>query len=811
MIRQIKFSFKSTLTILILLASSISSAATTSNANLATTIVHIDFGANAKAKRLGINLGARAPQGAANYIKNLIPNPGFETAEYATIFSTLSGANGDRVQADKWQVSWRPDSFGVDFWNGAEYEFVTGARKGSAGFVYGFTNENDRYTFYMGGMASGQAPAAGDVFIVRKKLEPYQADIGDYNNPEPNDIRPGSTGEQSVRLLTRSQPFEPSFQLVLDNFGGTDASAGKLLHVQGSYQLSFWAKGLNSSSSLKVHFKRNGGAIFYNPPLINLTADWQQHTLNFWVDPSLEQPLTDWQGPVILEFIVNNGDLLLDDASLMQTGSVNPTVFTDPFVNNLRDLQPGIIRYWGAQLGSSLNNQLFDPFSRARTGFRMYGPVVNEHPYSLYEFLDLAREIGAEPWYVIPPTFSQSDLSNLIEYLAAPSGANPPAPYADWRASLGQPEPWTTVFDTIHLEYGNEIWGNGEAQTDPFAGATMGGGIVGAQVAHDRIGIMKNSPYYDPAKFNFVIGGQTRYTGRQTELEENSDNHDSIGFAPYYGELNAWGSADQRYYPLYALAKQAVTIGNMVENKAILDAHGSEMSIYEINLHAVDPNNNVSLDVRNDVLTGIAGGLSVPLTMLTYMRDMGVVNQVGFQALQYSFEMSNGEDARVWGMLRDSEATGNKRPTWLGMELANKAIRGSMINTLQTGDNPKWSQQPINGVTEAVEIPYIQSFAFRDGEKYGMIVFNLHLTDIQRVEFDLHMPAKPNGTLYTLQSPLPANPGADNESAEIVTITSQAINANQLPGIEMAPHSALVIEWESDWTDHIYLPITLTK
>ena len=663
----------------LLLINTVSSAAPPDE-QMATTIVSPTFGATLPAKRLGINLGARNPQNSANFIKNIIPNPGFESAEYAIVISALPGASGNRVQADKWQVSWRPDSFPVDFWNGAEYEIVSGVAKGSSGFVYDFSHEADRYTFYLGG--GGPAPSAGDLLFIRKKLDPSQADLAQYNNPEPNDIRPSSIGEQSLRLLTRGTDFDPSYQLVLDTFGGNDATAGKLLHVQGNWHMEVWAKATNAFGTLKVSFKRSGGSQFVQPVTFNLTQDWQLYTFDFFVDPGVDMPLNSWQGPVLFEFIAPNGDVLVDDAVLQRSDHTNPTLFTDAFVNNLRDLQPGIIRYWGGQLGSSLNNQLFNPFARRRTGFRLYGPILEDYPYALYEFLDLAKELDAEPWYVVPPTFSPNDLSNLMAYLAAPAGTHP---YANWRASLGQTEPWTTLFPTIHLEYGNEIWGTGEPISDPFAGATMGGGVNAGKVAHDRVGIMKNSPYFDATAFNFVIGGQTRYPGRQEELENNSDNHDTIGFAPYYGELNAWGNLDQRYYPLYALAKQAVTHGDMVTNQGILSPNNTQMAIYELNLHAVNPNNSVPLDIRNDVLTGIGGGLSVPLTMLTYMRDMGIVNQVGFQALQYSFEMDNGENARVWGMLRDSEATGRKRPTWLGMELANKGIQGVMMSTSQGG------------------------------------------------------------------------------------------------------------------------------
>lgn len=98
--------------------------------------------------------------------------------------------------------------------------------------------------------------------------------------------------------------------------------------------------------------------------------------------------------------------------------------------------------------------------------------------------------------------------------------------------------------------------------------------------------------------------------------------------------------------------------------------------------------------------------------MLTYLRDFGIKNQIAFSSLQYSWRMDNGEYVRLWGMLRDLEATGRKRPTWLGVELANKAIQGDILPTTQGADNPTWTQAPINGITQQIEVPFVQSFAF---------------------------------------------------------------------------------------------------
>lgn len=85
-----------------------------------------------------------------------------------------------------------------------------------------------------------------------------------------------------------------------------------------------------------------------------------------------------------------------------------------------------------------------------------------------------------------------------------------------------------------------------------------------------------------------------------------------------------------------------------------------ELSIYEINFHTT--HGSSPIDVRNDFLTGAAGALALPLHMLVYLRDLAVRTQCAFSSLGYSFRLPSGEMARLWGMLRDVEATGRKRP-----------------------------------------------------------------------------------------------------------------------------------------------------
>ena len=99
----------------------------------------------------------------------------------------------------------------------------------------------------------------------------------------------------------------------------------------------------------------------------------------------------------------------------------NPTVFTDPYVNRLRELRPGVLRNWGDQLGSTLDNQLATPFARQGNAYSPRHRIARNYHYSLHEFLQLSQVVGAEPWYVIPPTFTGSELQNLVALFSCAS------------------------------------------------------------------------------------------------------------------------------------------------------------------------------------------------------------------------------------------------------------------------------------------------------------------------------------------------------------------------------------------------------
>lgn len=782
-------------------------------------------------KPFGINIGAHNPFGSAQILKNVIVNPGFEAGEYGMLVIAAAGATSQTVQAHNWfnefdQTAVITDGQPIGFWNGASYRSVYGVSKGRSGTVANFTHEpnlqtqTDQYqTFRLD--SGGTIPVAGDVFVMQRMMtDTVQGCCGNANTvPDSSEIRPGSIGEQSLKMLPPDAVTRKwlSYSYYMDSYGRDgDISAGRLMQFDGDWRLTFWVKAERQNEPLDVSVRREGTTQPFFEETILLSQEWQLIERDFSVLKSAD-PIPATAAVIALTMnLENNAQAVwIDDISLARSNETNPTVFTDQYVNYLKELQPGILRDWGNnQLGSTLDNQLVPTFARKTTGWSPMRTTARTFHFSLGEFLALCLEVGAEPWYVVPPTFSLAEMENLAAYLAAPVSSG--HEYALLRQAHGQENPWTDVFPTIHLEYGNEMWGSGYGG-DPFWGATVRGGQRLGQIAHDHFAAFRNSAHFDAGQFNLIIGGQTRYVPQNVHIENNSTTHDSMALAPYFGALSTYETTADIYYPLFAEPLYQSTIGGertVFSTTQLLEQHGTTPTIYEINFHTTS--GDVPLDIRNDYVTGLGGGLALPLHMLTYLRDLGIRDQVGFTTLQYSFPVygagrsaepewyqreqfydrlferesadsrANTEFVRLWGMLRDLEATGRKRPSWLGMELVNPLIAGDMI-AVQGENIPSITVPPINDLTVPIELPLVQGFAFKDGSDVSMLLFNLSLTETITVDLNLQAPAA--RSTVDMQILTGAFITEGNESAENVQITTVPLSIATTNTIALSPHS----------------------
>jgi hypothetical protein len=738
-------------------------------------------------KRFGMNITNQDYYDAGQMTKNLVSrNPGFEGEIYQSTIRCASGTASSCVDDDQWSA-W-PNGF----WNGATFEVFFGASQGRTGTISAYTaaggGSGGTFTF----SNNGAAPATGDYMIVRMTV-PGNAAAGWWPSTSGNgsittntsDLPPGTTGLQTAAVKAPAASDSAGLAAYFDG----DAGRSFVL-LNGTYQLSFKAKGTGGSNAIALGLQRGGLATYLNQT-VNLSNTWTTYSFSFNASES-----GSTLNSVALSFnTVGQDSFLLDDVSLTQSNSdpTNITAFRDPMVSTLQTLNPGVLRFWAGQLGDTLDNLIAPQYARQRAGYSAFYTSQNDISFGLQEFLQLCESIGAEPWFVVPSTFSTTDASHLIEYLAGSSST----PYGAKRAANGHPNPWIGSFPKIHLEFGNEAWNSA------FKGGSIEYSAPYGQRAQAIFGAMRANAAYSASSFDLVLGGQAVWMGRNQDIQNNCNNNDSFTVAPYMmGTVNSFSSNEDLFGSTFAEAEalissqgtaEGVAGGMMTLNQQAIQAtsHPVPVVMYEMNMSTLQ--GSITQAALNSYVSSLGAGLAVVDAMLQEMRQ-GVLTQNLWNLTQYNFVRPDGKTAYLWGAVVDMGVTNQRRPQFLALQLANQAIgaNAAMIQTVHTGADPTWNQALVN----TVQLPgahYLQSFAFSNGSQNSLVVFNLHRTATLPVTFS--GANAPSGSVQrTLLTS--ANLTDTNESAIVVApVTSTTANFNPSTALSLPPYSMTVLTW----------------
>ncbi len=739
-------------------------------------------------KRLGINLSFQTFYDSGQMTKNLVfRNPGFEGEIYQSTIRCASGTATTCIDENPYSA-W-PDAF----WNGAVVEFFYGKALYRVEFVTSFTGANGTTggKFVFGG--TGIVPAPGDYMIVRMKV-PGNAAAGWWTNKSGSgaiatnmsDLPIGTTGKQTIALAAPGAADSASVASYFDSTAGHTFVA-----LNGTYQLSFKAKGTGGSNTIALNLQRAGLASYLNQD-VKLTTNWDTYTLTFNASETGLSP-----GTVGLTFATKGQDsFLLDDVSLIQSNSdpANITAFRDPVVNALKTLNPGVLRFWAYQLGDTLDNLIASPFARQRAGYSAWATSQDSISYGLGEFLQLCETIGADPWIVVPSTFSSPEASNLIEYLSGSTST----PYGAKRAAGGHSAPWVSSFSKIHLEFGNEAWNGG------FKGGSIEYSAPYGQRAQTLFGAMRSNSAYISSAFDLVLGGQAAWPSRNQDIQNNCYNNDTFALAPYMmNRVDTYSNPENLFGPMFAEAEafqtpsgtaEGIANGLMLQNVQALQAsqHPVPIALYEMNLSTTE--GSISQEALNVFASSLGAGLAVVDNMLQQMRQ-GVMTQSMFALQQNQFVRPDGKTVPLWGSVIDMGVTDRRRPQFLALQLANQAIGSNsvMLKTTHSGADPTWDQPLVNTV-QLTGAHYLQSFAFSSGSQRSLVVFNLQRDSSLPVSFT--GPNAPFGTV-TMQR-LTSNAVTDtNEDAGWVNITSQILPSFNAANFTLPRFSMTVFSWSA--------------
>jgi len=746
---------------------------------------------------LGINLGGDAYYSGAALVKKRAQF-NFEGTMYRQCHF---GPGSDDRTISTW---FRPNDVWREILAGGNYTILSGPSKWTTGTVadivdksYMHQGQNKPFSSFALDKRIEASPEGGRIGIMIdrdrtrdgsfRRLDGYWT--ASHNEISIGDVRFGSFGCAALNLRGSVDEAHVRFGTHYQRYGETN----------GTWRIRFWAKAGQGSPQLTVAADRSyGGEVRLAPG-----ERWHEYDETIVVD-KVPEPNSPKDNPHLLfVFMASGGDVLIDDVEIWMEGDENPTAFRDDCVAMLRRFKPGVLRK--LQMGGSTVANTIAPalesFAYASQQSAKVGPYASHgrDPYSLHEMYVLCEHLGCDPWYCLPGTVTREEMEQFMEYVGAPADVG----FGRRRAEFGHPQPWTEVFQQIHVEFGNEAWNN----STPY----KCGGFNGPDYWHDLIGTGKRSPHYK-ANVIFHAAGQAASAGRNEGIMSDCPNADRFGVAPYIiqgftkEEVQKHYNTDDKLFRwafAWAIRRSRDPDGAMYQNHELAKKAGMELSIYEVNHHIT--HGDGPLEPRNKLVTSIGGGLNVANSMLLMLKEHHLRNQCLFSLAQHSYNAHGIGPVRLWGTALCMRAGHERfRPTFLACATANNVIGGDLVETVHAGLEPTFDATGVfskrEGVQTLEQLPVILSYGFADGRRRGLILVSLDTSEACPIEvqFDGDVAGdRAKGWLLT------ANKIADNNEFETpepqVRVIERTIEDFRSGWRwKLPPFSMLALSWEQD-------------
>jgi hypothetical protein len=683
--------------------------------------------------RIGLNLGERSVFGGAQLIRNILLNPGFEGQIDRTVVivahATAQGFDDD--------MSWsgRPDGF----WVGARFDVRSGASAGQSGIVSDSRKRGEDGLPTFATRDTAPALAAGDAIILTRIDDqnlpttwtvPRDTPVGQVM-PELKDKRPGSLGKRSLALIplpNAPKRFTPPAR-VTAYFDSIGNRAGKLLPIDGRWKFTVWARSEGGQGNLRANFQRQGSQPFLRET-VRVPSEWK--LIEFQFDGTDKGP----PGVLSLELAAEDGKVLLDDASLepMAEGS---GAFRREVVEALEKLKPGYLRDWQGQLGDTFENLIATPDARRSDRYR---PGNDDRwGYSLPEFLDLCKKVGANPWVILPTTFNDSEYEAFGRYLA------------DRIKQDG--------FTEAVAEFGNENWNGGVFRSGGFPNPHTHGLVAQRAFANFKKGAGPQAP------IRLTVNGQHVNPDYALKMLDSAPDANMLAVAPYVlHHVNRSDFTDEPWDLLFKTDPYLPVYESSVLKRK------KELAVYEVNFHTTG--GDLAPDLREQIVTGAASGSGLAKRMLESV-NAGVRRQCVYNLAQYDFSLPDRNWVKLWGIMRDLGPTQRMRPTGLALLMLNSALPGEAHALRMSGPNAE-------SLTAA-------AFLRKDGWSLAVVSASAQATEVS-IKFPPPRPAP--SRLLRLDA---ASPSSSNENTEEVRIAGQAITAKQPIKLTLPPWGFLVL------------------
>lgn len=745
-----------------------------------TNIVIADQTLHTGVRRLGINLSGQSFYDSGQILRNLtFRNPGFEGGTWQSILhckTVTANTCTDENQYTTWPAG---------FLDGAHYEVLN---KPIEGTVQAQARAEDGRGVVL--TLQGKAPAAGDYLLLHLD-KPGEAQAGWWTGvqngatfaTEFHDLPPNTLGKQALRIDAAAPTQSADVNSYFDSYA--DRS---FLQLRGTYTLHFRARGLSPAAQVQIDIHRldthHGLHSFFSRSQ-PLAPQWHDYAYTFTAAEDRSAI-----GTVGLTFRFEHTAALLDDVSLTEAAAPdNPTPFRNAVVTALRELHPGVLRYMdsGGNFGSSFDNMIAPVFARKRTGASTQETLHDDIPLGLHEFLTLAKAVGAEPWYSMPPGTTPAEATAMIEYFSGAADT----PYGHRRAALGQEQPWTAVFPVIHLELGNEQWNQRS-----FAGSTIDDPTAYGKRASAIFAALRAAKSFTPQSYDLIEGSWNAVPWWTQQQLASTTGADTVGLAPYlFTDFKDASSEEAVFGPMLAQPQQLVGAGGLLAQQ-VAAAKGRQLAIYEVNLGTMS--GSATQAQVDAAVPSLGAGLAVIEHMLLMQRELGINDQCLFALPQYvnRYTATDGSARTMplWGAVVDMGGPTNlRRPTFLAEQLANSAILPTELVTTHSAPDPTWNQpKSANDGIELSRAKFIESFAYTDGRRHALVLLNLSRKDALPVTISgSHQP------LGKVQEQRLEAPGiaASNEVTEQVRITRRVVTLDPARPYLLPPHSMTVLTW----------------
>ncbi len=672
-------------------------------------------------------------------------------------------------------------SMGNGFWDGAEVRIyrptessVALVRKSRVKHFNGLKDTDQRITL----VDEGEPVQRGDLYV----LTMLRGDVPDALNPEraANHAQQryaslasagsgvtwsidtttycpegGSTGSMRI-VIPSAAPAPVGIEQPFLRFGGRELGfeSGRTYHCE------VWLRqeGLQGPVTVQV-----GDRVTKQ---LEVGAEWQKF--------SFEVPNTTAIGPKTYPLLVGAttpGTLWMDNLLVAQD-DVAPFAVFPHWMDALREFRPGVLRSMSGRYLLTLDAWLSEGFARRQVWQPDPGPQA-PGDFSLREQLALCQATGARPWlmtYVLP---DDEELDHLMEYLGAPADVG----YGKVRASQGQVQPWTEVFDVIYVECANEMWNGRFFAPQAFDSQPE----LAGKVANRIFERLKSSPYNTRKNIRAVgpAWAHNLYqngSGWTFKASQHCPAMDVVGAAPsgyiggYDGE-SIVGVKDTDLFQANLFYSAQIMEPKLVELEEIRrrfkEQHGRELEMLKYEAgpgYAIPSPDRPFIEEAEQVGKSLALGIATLDNFLFVMANNGNANYFA---------------ARVGANWASHNVQFVPQTTWLALQLRNRYCTGRLLQvepvavatvdlparkSVGLGNNGRPSDKVVEG---RADVPVTQFYAFADGNRYSFLALNRSFTEARTIQVRLPYQPAPDFTSYTLSHADPRTTNRDGYRVQI--------------------------------------------